>query len=533
MLESPGLRLSHLLDCTTDDVVQRLVIPGAMKIIEALRPDLLVGATRTQTLSHIVDLAAIVDDLSRRSFLLDAVPQVKISELENRVGMTLAELRDVPQIDRARRRALLGFFGHTTSPEKSPIHRTGNTTIKPREALFDHQKRAAAAVERILYNDIPPRVMLHLPTGAGKTRTAMNIIVSHLRIRMPGLILWLAETRELLDQAASEFERAWHTAGDRPVALLRLWGQHNPSVDSVNDGIIIAGLAKLRSYANDRQRLWSLGDRSTLVVFDEAHHVTANTYRDIVETVVTRGNRTGLLGLSATPGRTWNHPDDDAEVATVFGSNKVTLDFGTGVNPVTQLIKNGYLASPTFSRLEVATSLSASDHSSVFRSDDVSTRIMDRMYEDDRRNVTVIKRLLHMCRFHDRILVFTGTVRNALLVSCVCRAVGCSADVVTADTEDADRERAISRFKQPGGTRLLVNVGVLTAGFDAPGATAALIDRPTKSLVLYSQMVGRVLRGPRAGGTERCEIVTIVDTSLPGFGDVAEAFVNWEDVWRT
>lgn len=58
-----------------------------------------------------------------------------------------------------------------------------------------------------------------------------------------------------------------------------------------------------------------------------------------------------------------------------------------------------------------------------------------------------------------------------------------------------------------------------------------MIARPTKSLVLYSQMVGRAIRGPAAGGNATAEIVTVVDTDLPGFGSVADAFVNWEDVW--
>ena len=78
---------------------------------------------------------------------------------------------------------------------------------------------------------------------------------------------------------------------------------------------------------------------------------------------------------------------------------------------------------------------------------------------------------------------------------------------------------------------VLCNYGVLTTGFDAPRTSAAVIVRPTRSLVLYSQMVGRAIRGPAAGGNEACEIVTIVDTALPGFGDVADAFSNWEDVW--
>ncbi|MCY3568274.1 MAG: restriction endonuclease, partial [Chloroflexi bacterium] len=67
---------------------------------------------------------------------------------------------------------------------------------------------------------------------------------------------------------------------------------------------------------------------------------------------------------------------------------------------------------------------------------------------------------------------------------------------------------------------------------DAPAVSAALIARPTKSLVLYSQMVGRAIRGPRMGGTEACEVVTVVDRNLPGFGSVAESFLNWEDVWE-
>jgi superfamily II DNA or RNA helicase len=79
---------------------------------------------------------------------------------------------------------------------------------------------------------------------------------------------------------------------------------------------------------------------------------------------------------------------------------------------------------------------------------------------------------------------------------------------------------------------VLCNYGVLTAGFDAPQTSAAIIARPTKSLVLYSQMVGRATRGPRAGGHSDAEIVTVVDTTLPGFGEMIDAFRNWEDVWR-
>ena len=79
---------------------------------------------------------------------------------------------------------------------------------------------------------------------------------------------------------------------------------------------------------------------------------------------------------------------------------------------------------------------------------------------------------------------------------------------------------------------VLFNFGVLTAGFDAPRTRCVIIARPTTSLVLYSQMAGRAMRGPRAGGNPRADILTVVDTNLPGFGSVTEAFTNWEELWK-
>ena len=73
-------------------------------------------------------------------------------------------------------------------------------------------------------------------------------------------------------------------------------------------------LAKLRSYGRERRRLWDLGDRTTMMVFDEAHQAVATTYQDIVEAVVTRNQRTPLLGLSATPGRTWGLSSNGTEM---------------------------------------------------------------------------------------------------------------------------------------------------------------------------------------------------------------------------
>ena len=210
------------------------------------------------------------------------------------------------------------------------------------------------------------------------------------------------------------------------------------------------------------------------------------------------------------------------------------LDFDSG-NPIKRLTEEGYLAAVNFSLLNVepGLQLSAKDIAEISTALDIPDELAARLGEDGQRNLRIVQRLLELSDGHPRILVFAASVNNALLLASVCRGIGLKADAVTGDTDPGERAYVIRRFKQSGGpNRILINFGVLTTGFDAPAASAALIARPTKSLVLYSQMVGRVIRGPQAGGTERCEVVTVVDTTLPGFGDIAEAFMNWEDVWN-
>ena len=531
--DTPGVRPVDVLARTTDELAASLLPEGAFDLVEHLGLGLLSGDKRNTTLGRLFSIETAVDDPRRRGALLRLLPPKKQEELAARTGCPIAEITAAGgDLSASRRRAILGFFGASVGPERTALADPIPDSIRPTHGLFPHQKRAASEVERYLYRE-SGRVMLHLPTGVGKTRTAMSTVASHLRGRPEGLVIWLAAGRELLEQSAHEFHATWSAVGDRDVDCLRFWADQHPPIETVRDGVVFAGLAKLHSYGSDRSRLWDLGDRTSLVVFDEAHQSVAATYQRLVETLVTRNSRTGLLGLSATPGRTWNDVDADAAVADLFHGNKVTLEFD-GTNPIARLTSDGYLAAASFSRLEVASDLNLPDDlfDSLETADDMPEPIAEALAGDEHRNSLIIQRILDLSGHHDRILVYAASVRNARLLASVLRATGLEADAVTGSTEPGERARALTRFKRAGGPpRVLTNFGVLTAGFDAPRASAAVIARPTKSLVLYSQMVGRVIRGPKAGGTPTCEIVTVVDTTLPGFGDVAEAFMNWEDVW--
>ena len=386
--DTPGVRPSCVFRTLSDNEAKRLLPSDAFPLIHAMAPERLRGSERYSTLGRALSLELAVDDPARRRVLLASIPKEKLQELKTRIpDYGSIDLDD--DLTPSARRALLAFFGfatgvHTPSTASEPVH-----LVDARRSLFPHQKRAAIAAEHLMYNE-DGRAMLHLPTGVGKTRTAMSIVASHLRGRAHGLVLWLAATGELLEQAADEFSATWGAVGDRTLACTRFWGGYNPEISRVRDGILIAGLAKLHAIARSRQRIWDLGDTVTLVVFDEAHQAVAPTYKDLLETIVTRKPRLPLLGLSATPGRTWNDPDRDRLVSELFFGNKVTIDFD-GENPIHRLTQDGYLASAEFKILNVQPSLRLTrpDEIALNRHRDVPGALSERLGRDQHRNLSL------------------------------------------------------------------------------------------------------------------------------------------------
>jgi DNA repair protein RadD len=106
--------------------------------------------------------------------------------------------------------------------------------------------------------------------------------------------------------------------------------------------------------------------------------------------------------------------------------------------------------------------------------------------------ISVVNRLLVAGR--SSILVFTRFIEEA---EALAKALGGKAAVVTGDTPANERERILRVFKG-GGIKVVTNVGVLTTGFDFPELDTVVLARPTMSLALYYQMVGRAIR-PSAG----------------------------------
>lgn len=406
----------------------------------------------------------------------------------------------------------------------------------PSHGLFAHQRRAAREVKEKLGSEVR-RVVLHMPTGSGKTRTAMSIIADHLREHEPTVVVWLAYSEELCEQAVSEFERTWRSIGDRELQVFRYWGENSPDLEKLRDGILVAGLSKLYIVLKgDFRPFGRLGSKTSLVILDEAHQAVAETYKLLLESLTLNfTNDTALLGLTATPGRTWADIDADERLSRFFARQKVTLDIEGYHNPVDYLIAEGYLAQPQFRSLLAhrGFELTQEDWQRIQESFDIPQNLLQRLADDEGRNLCIVEEVERLVERHRRILVFATTVDHAVLLASVLQARGVHANAVTGITASSERSRIIGDYTNlDDEPKVLCNYGVLTTGFDAPRTSAAVIARPTKSLVLYSQMVGRAMRGPLAGGNKDAEIVTVVDFELPGFGNFAEAFMNWEDIWN-
>jgi len=534
------VKLDALLSRADDQTLQILLGGAGMRLITLLDPKLstptklkevIIGLHTKEGLLLSRDTRPLLFDLLRPSEAQHLVDILKLDNIDPYLALKNFRLTK----GSLREQLLFEFFELDLPLIEEIVENTSSEIIQASYSLFEHQRRAAREVRQKLEGD-SRRVILHMPTGAGKTRTAMNVIADHFRNHEPTVVIWLAYSEELCDQAALEFQSIWSYLGDRELALHRFWGNHEIDPMSIHDGFIVAGLSKIYNAAKRSIQFVSvLGSRCSLVVIDEAHIAIAETYKLILDALVVYRPTTALLGLTATPGRTWADIEADRKLSVFFSRQKVELRVSGYSNPVDYLVDQGYLARTTFRPLlhHGGFSLSDDDLRRIEIELEIPEYVLKKLAEDEHRNLVIIRELEELITRHQRIIVFAATVAHADLLATVLRARGLHAASVTGITNRSERSRLIYEFKNDSpDPQIMCNYGVLTTGFDAPKTSAAIIARPTKSLVLYSQMVGRAIRGSRAGGNDAAEIVTVVDPGLPGFNSIADAFQNWEDVWE-
>lgn len=525
-----AVQLSELLGRETVELLEvldlRNLTPG--RLADLLLRQL--GAEQVllnRSLRQELFLALTKDDAERLSRLLQlngSDPWKALGRINFQPGQTKTEV-------------LFSFFGVPSPTAVDEISSAPSLVrLVPSYLLFPHQRQAYRDTIAHLSSK-QPRVLLHMPTGAGKTRTALNVVCEMLRRATDETIvaIWLAHSEELCDQAAEEFERAWTALGNREAPIFRHYSQHRVELAHVSGGLLVSSLQLLyRQSLSQQSDFLALGRRTGLVVMDEAHQAVAPTYNHLLRLLVP-SERTALLGLSATPGRSWLDVDQDLRLAEFFDRRKVTIAAGTYANPIEYLQSEGFLARVEYIQLPYSPrrdlTLTDTELQALRDGFDIPERVVGGLATDKARNLLILNSIMTEANAGGRIIVFACSVEHAKMLASILELKGYRAASVTADTHPEKRRQCVASFRQGEELQILTNFGVFTAGFDAPKANVAVITRPTQSVVLYGQMVGRVMRGPKVGGNPTCRVLTVVD-QVPGFRSAADAFGFWEDIWE-
>ncbi len=441
-----------------------------------------------------------------------------------------------------------------------------NIVDAPEEQFYELLDYQYYIKQRVLNNlnsgHMLERMLVHMPTGTGKTKTTMHIITNYINFTLEkkGVVIWIAHTTELLQQAYNTFVSVWRHLGDGSIHAYKLWGNKNISNTNISlNGIVFCGLSKLMSIVTSHPDVYErLKKDCRLIVFDEAHKAAARQTQKVIEGLMRMPqgyeNR-ALIGLTATPGRTTEDSYDNNLLTNMFGNKLIYIDsdilnqinYGKlkALNTVaeTNIIKyfqeRRILAKMISQRLI---------YRQVFSEQELRTLkgalrdlgYDDKEYTDDQlkvlarnknRNLAIMERLRQLQIEKKPTIVFACSVDHARMLSAMLTLEGISNSLVLGEMDPMDRKHAIEVFKKKdSGVDIIINYEVLTTGFDSKNIRCVFITRPTKSVVLYSQMLGRGLRGPLMGGNEECTLIDI-DDNLQVF-DNETAFLHFNDYWR-
>jgi superfamily II DNA or RNA helicase len=342
-----------------------------------------------------------------------------------------------------------------------------------------YQNDALKAVEDARNREVT-RQLVVMATGLGKTVFVAGLLKA---MGMPKTFGFM-HREELIEQAGSTI------LSMNPAASLGIEKAERHG-DIVNDRVILASVATVGK--RDRRRLSGIPrDWPGVIWIDEAHHAPAQGYLETLDYFGVYGEKPRrdvlLLGTTATPDRL-----DEMGYDRIF--DDVVYRYG-----LRDAISDGWLADVRAWRIETDIDLGNVKK----RGGDYQQIDLARAIDESQITETAVQTWRDKCRGM-RSLFFAVTKAHASKLGAMLKAAGARVAVITDDTPRDERKYALQLFRD-GELDAVVNVLVLTEGFDAPDTECVHILRPTTSRALYSQMLGRGTRK-----TERKAHVEIFD----------------------
>ena len=369
--------------------------------------------------------------------------------------------------------------------------------------LRTYQRDLLQQVERALAAP-DARVMLQLPTGGGKTRIAAALLAGWMR--SGGKAAWLTHRRELSDQTC----RVLNESGVLATNTLA-WNVDDTA--PVRNGGVVILMAQTVSRRNHYEGVWAEYSSKDLLVIDEAHHATADGWERAIQQWPGPA-----IGVTATP---WRLAKNEG-LKHLFEC----LILGPQIK---EMQADGWLA--------YAQVLMPDADYLILGGEVTGTRDYNEsgieLANQGRPGVMTAGALeFWQNRAQGRqTIVYAVSVRHAENLAAVFNKEGVRAAVILGNTPQEERRRSIRQFSE-GELKVLVNVAVATEGFDLPDASCVVLTRPTMSLALYLQMVGRGLRRKSDGGN--CLILDLAgNVTRHGFPDAERQWSleprGWQD----
>jgi len=337
-----------------------------------------------------------------------------------------------------------------------------------------------------------------LPTGAGK-----SLVIAELARLARRKILVLTHVKELVEQNHAKYQSYGLTAGIFSAGLKRKENRYQVTFASVQS--VSANLDQFR-------------DEYSLIIIDECHRVSgeeSSQYQTIIELLRQQNDSLKVLGLTATPYRLaigWiyryhyrgfvrGRSGDSDEQNKPFAHCIYEL-------PLSYMINRGYLTRPELVDAAVAQydfSALSQNRFGEYAEKDVNQLLG----KHQRVTRAIIEQVMELAVKRKAVMIFAATVDHAREITGYLPEHQTA--LITGATDLNERDLLIQRFKQQQ-LKYLVNVSVLTTGFDAPHVDFIAILRPTQSVSLYQQIVGRGLRLDE--GKENCLVIDYAGNSV-------------------
>ena len=247
---------------------------------------------KIETLLNIYSPDEILSNHNKRRVLFNSVNEKMAREIAVLLGLNSDDFVEIYQyilnikFNKKEKDVIYNYFGIMVQKSELLEEIPSVITVEPSKPLREYQRVVVSDVLSVFKKH--RRCLIHMPTGSGKTTTAMDIVCRILNDNDPTMIIWLAYSQELCEQATYSFKNIWGSKGNRSVSIYNQYGTSDVDFPKDKmDGVVVCTLSKLDSLSRkDSTFLSRFSKNFSMLIFDEAHQAVAPTYEHIVKQII-------------------------------------------------------------------------------------------------------------------------------------------------------------------------------------------------------------------------------------------------------